>query len=121
MKTKLFVYGSLKQGFISHDIIAYFEPEFVGHGRTKPEYELRSLGDFPALVESKTKDGVGVFGEIYDISFEAIPYLDRYEGVGKGLYERRLIELVSGEVVSAYVFVYDDVSGNPLVESGIWA
>jgi len=63
----------------------------MGPARTRAEFRLLNCGWYPALVESSA--GRSISGEVWDVSEEALECLDDVEGVGGGLYGRRMIQL----------------------------
>ena len=121
MNKLVFVYGSLKEGFPLHNIIQ--GSEFIGYYKTRPDFKLVSLGPFPALLEVDA-GGVEVSGEVYRLDEELINYLDVVEGVRRGLYIRKPIDVhdqLGSEIVTwAYVagnagrFAYQEIP------SGVW-
>jgi gamma-glutamylcyclotransferase (GGCT)/AIG2-like uncharacterized protein YtfP len=114
-KHYLFVYGTLKRGESRHWILHDFP--FLGRARAEG-FVLYDLGPFPAMVLG---DGV-VYGEVYEVSDEALKALDFVEG-SPFLYRRELIDVVFEDGVSlkAWAYVYNgDVKGYPRIESGEW-
>ncbi|HSK12408.1 MAG TPA: gamma-glutamylcyclotransferase family protein [Phnomibacter sp.] len=125
---KLFVYGSLRQGFnnAAYEYIKqYFE--LAGHGKARGI--LYDLGPYPAAVPSSGE--YHIHGELYQIKrpdeFEyAIAQLDDYEGVDASydqpaLYRRALtgVLLDDGSEHNAWIYWYTgDITGKPVVESG---
>ena len=87
----LFVYGTLKQGESRHRYLA--GQKFVGVARTRPQYRLFDLGDYPGLVERP--DGHSIEGELWDVAAECLARLDAVEGCHEGLYRRSEIHLLS--------------------------
>jgi len=97
--TKVFVYGSLKKGFGNHSFL--LGELFLRTTRTKLyDYTMISLDSFPAVF---TGGKHSIEGELYEVSFPTLKMLDVLEGNGE-LYERTLIELVSGEKAWMYCF-----------------
>lgn len=94
---------------------ALTDSEYVATCRTKPEYNLHSLGAFPALCPGgKT----AVLGEIYEVSDETKRYLDRIEG-HPDMYVRTPIVVGDEIEVETYLF-HHNVRSAELVESGDW-
>jgi len=114
-KNHLFVYGTLKRDGSRHWIIEDFP--FLGRAKAKG-FALYDLGPYPAMVP-----GVGVvYGEVYEVSEEALQALDWVEGVPV-LYRRELIEVVfeDGFSLKAWAYVYNgSVKGFPRIEDGEW-
>jgi len=114
-KTYLFVYGTLKRGGSRHWIIENLP--FLGRAKAKG-FVLYDLGPYPAMVP-----GAGVvYGEVYEVSKEALQSLDWVEGVPV-LYRRKLIEVVFEDESSlkAWAYIYSgNVKGFPRIEDGEW-
>ncbi|WP_458527342.1 gamma-glutamylcyclotransferase family protein [Onishia taeanensis] len=104
----MFVYGTLKRGFVNHaDHLA--DAEFVDHGRTCDAYPLVLHGeDFrPVLVEAKGQ-GHRVAGELYRVNEQALDGLDRLERINDldGYRRRRLtISDSQGQQHGAWVYM----------------
>lgn len=93
---RLFVYGTLMRGGEAAFKLA--GARFLGACRTRPQYELRVLGeDFEALARG---GGEAVPGELYEVSFEHLLELDAWE---YSIYERDYIHLEDRSVADAYV------------------
>jgi gamma-glutamylcyclotransferase (GGCT)/AIG2-like uncharacterized protein YtfP len=111
----LFVYGTLKRGGSRRWILQDFP--FLGRAKAKG-FVLYDLGPYPAMVPG---DGL-VYGEVYEVSEEAIKALDFVEGVPV-LYRRELIDVVfeNGVSLKAWAYIYNNpVKGYPRIESGEW-
>lgn len=91
MRTRLFVYGTLKRGCSNHPQMA--GAHFLGLARTPPGYRLYDLGGYPALVGTP-EDVSGVVGEVWSVDPDGLDRLDRFEGVHEGLYRRETIVLL---------------------------
>ena len=118
---RIFVYGTLMQGFPNHEIIAKYVEEIYEAETTG---KLYAVGGFPGLVEGKGK----VEGELLvfndDFEQEILNKLDRLEGCPH-LFERRKKQVVrqkSGEVKEARVYLYnsDNYSEGDVIKSGSW-
>ena len=77
-KTLLFVYGTVKRGEQSHDLLA--GAEFVGPAQTVPLYRLYGVGWHPGLVLDRAA-GLAVQGELWAVDDDTLARLDEYEGV----------------------------------------
>ena len=104
MTSYLFVYGTLRRGCERHEILS--SQRFVGCAATIVKCRLVDCGSYPALVEST--DGVSVHGELYEVDPMCLEKCDAAEGVAEGLYERRMIDVVSldGALVHVGAWVY---------------
>lgn len=100
----LFVYGTLKRGCSNHAQMV--GQKFVAEARTVPGYRLFDVGGYPGLVPWPD-DREGVTGEIWLVDEPGLARLDRFEGVGEGLYRREAMDLAAPhdlEVVDGYVY-----------------
>lgn len=108
---KVFVYGSLKQGYHNH-------PHFLGNSElmaqhtTEPKYTLHNLGAFPAVT---LNGNTAIVGEVYDVDDETFRRLDRLEGYPH-FYNRKTIDTPHGDAWMYYLEKCD----NDVVESGEW-
>jgi len=102
--TRLFLYGTLKRGGVSHHLLA--GQRFVGPARTQPAYRLHQLEGFPGMVAAAA-GGRAVEGEVWEVDPECLARLDRWEGVGEGLYARAAVALQAPhERAAAEAYLY---------------
>ncbi len=92
----LFVYGSLKRGQANHAELGH--AAFVAVARTLPQFALRMIDGYPALVPGER----AVLGELYRIETANLSALDEFEGAG---YRRQEIELEAGTWALSYLAV----------------
>lgn len=102
----LFVYGTLKTGFINNSVL---EGMFVSVAKTLPYYRMYDYGLFPVL--KKDKFGVEIEGELWLV--RNLEVLDEFES---DLYCRELI-LLDKPSVFAYAYLFTDAVDG-LVECG---
>src|SRR5262249_54526063 len=76
--TVIFVYGTLKSGQQSHELLA--GQAFVGAARTVPIYRLYGLGWHPGLMVDRSA-GLSIHGELWSVDEKTLQRLDEYEGV----------------------------------------
>jgi len=101
----VFVYGTLKRGFINHHRME--GQEFVGAAATVPGYVLYELEGYPGMVADAAA-AEGVTGEVWSVDDECLRGLDALEGTGEGLYRRESVPLqapFAGSRVEAYVYM----------------
>lgn len=116
----LFVYGTLKRGQRNHPLLK--GAEFLDTGITAGR--IYSVGSFPALTLPKSHREY-VQGEIYRITPEMLPRLDRLEGVPH-MYTREEQQVWGDgddrrESVQAYVYVWARSTDHMArIDSGIW-
>lgn len=92
MTEKLFVYGSLKNGFPLHKIIAE-DCRLIGYGRMKGLKLMRVQNgsfEFPGVVPGEIGDVV--WGEVYGCNEVTLLHLDIIEGVEQKLFKRVMLE-----------------------------
>jgi gamma-glutamylcyclotransferase (GGCT)/AIG2-like uncharacterized protein YtfP len=99
MKWRVFVYGSLKQGFGNHDHFLTGQ-EFLGERITADkDYNMLSYGAYPAAVrvrEDNLEGGYAIAGELYVVDNVTLSRLDRLEGNGL-FYRREQVDLEDEE------------------------
>jgi gamma-glutamylcyclotransferase (GGCT)/AIG2-like uncharacterized protein YtfP len=103
---KVFVYGSLKQGFgNSHLLIGSNK---IGMGITNDDiYAMRSLGSFPAVFRNAGNEAI--CGEIWEVNDIVLTKLDALEGHPR-LYNRlktKIIDSNDNEHI-AWMYAMDD-------------
>jgi gamma-glutamylcyclotransferase (GGCT)/AIG2-like uncharacterized protein YtfP len=123
----LFAYGSLKSGFRNSSILP---KEFLlTTGVTLKKYEMYPCFNytFPYLLESNREISKPVHGELYAVDNNLLDFLDNFEGVFQGLFQREKakIALKDGSVVDAYMYIVAnansvlsdiDITPSPLCE-----
>lgn len=110
---QVFVYGTLKQGFGNHRLLA--NSKFIGRC-TVPGVMLH-MGRIPAMVHvykdntlSEKDTLCRVAGEVYEVSWDTLQRLDQLEGVPH-LYNRQQIKT---ELGTCWVYIWTDYKGlNP--------
>jgi gamma-glutamylcyclotransferase (GGCT)/AIG2-like uncharacterized protein YtfP len=121
--TYVFTYGTLRPSLYGEK----YGCTLVGPGQIKNlpiGFKMYNCGRFPALVPSRAKGLKPIVGEV--VSIGDLVELDRYEGYqpgGKGLYDRRLVEIDRGGAVSVEAWVYFMQKAHPhmrWIRSGDW-
>ena len=112
---KVFVYGSLKQGFHNHSILQ--GSTLLGTHNTDKEFKMLDLGSYPAVVDSP-ECGFSIYGEVYEVDDDTLRSLDFLEGC-PSFYNRKTLTTPYGE---AWIYFLEDSStyGNDIVHSGVW-
>jgi gamma-glutamylaminecyclotransferase len=99
---RVFVYGTLKKGFRLHDSLGP-DAKFLGEFWL-PGYTMRAVGTaFPAIHLEPNVQGSRVFGEVYEISPQALRRCDWIEGVPNHYFRREVMLLDVGWV---YTYCY---------------
>ena len=99
--TKLFIYGTLKQGYRrSHCLEGQ---TFLGNAQTVTGYRLYDAGSYPAMIH----DGqdLAVHGELWEVDAVCLQRLDEIEAVPT-LYQRAVVELVLPQQDSVQAYLY---------------
>lgn len=97
MKTKIFVYGTLKKGFSNNYLL--IGQKLIGNFVTEKKYRLVSLGSFPGLIDGDKS----IKGEVYEVSDECLSNLDILECVPK-LYYRAFLDICDISDVQGYIY-----------------
>ena len=97
----IFVYGTLMNGQRANGYLdgAEFKGSFCLNG-----YAMYDLGSFPGIVE---KENESVVGEVYAITEDMLPMMDRYEGEGSLYIRREVIVERDDEKVIAWAYIYN--------------
>jgi gamma-glutamylcyclotransferase (GGCT)/AIG2-like uncharacterized protein YtfP len=128
MNPYLFVYGTLLSA-AGHPMGARLRRESRLVGEASMPGRLYRISQYPGLVEEAAAQP-WVAGEVYALNHPAasLTWLDAYEGIvpeagARNEYERveRLVRLVSGEELTAWVYLYrQPVAGLQVIASGRW-
>tara|TARA_R100000935_G_C2839057_1_gene169940 strand:+ start:1260 stop:1610 length:351 start_codon:yes stop_codon:yes gene_type:complete len=111
---KVFVYGTLKEGFSNHFILR--ETVKIGSGLTKKKYAMYSHG-IPFLVENEKVSKIT--GELYMVDKTTFEVLDMLEG-HPNWYIRKLVSVnIKNEEHKAWV--YFNKKQGQLIKSGNYA
>lgn len=116
-KAHLFVYGTLRKRFASHDILRHLGAQFLAEGFVQGV--LYDLGEYPGAVP-RASDASRVRGEVYRLrnGVKAFKVLDRFEGYkaenpAQSLFERKevTVTLAGGKQVLAWIYWLGKLSG----------
>ena len=97
----IFVYGTLKKGYGNHRVMQNAEGVFVQED-TLQGYDIYDLGGIPGVIEGEGE----VTGEVFSVSDEGLPYLDRLEG-HPTFYKRSEATTLGGIPVEVYIIQRD--------------
>jgi len=96
----VFVYGSLKRGFVNHHLIA--RAKFLGVGTTRPGFAMLNLGRYPGVVRGRAAIG----GELFLVPQPLMSGLDRLEANGR-VYRRELVPITTASgTIQAWIYIY---------------
>ena len=115
------VYGTLRKGWGNHRSMKDAKGKFVGQGKTRENYNLYSLGPFPAVSMANTDNETPVVVEVYRVEKEGLTGpLDGLEGY-PGFYNRTKVDVVleGDNQVEAWLYHIDREQGS-LIEGGDW-
>ena len=105
MLHKLFVYGSLKQGFGNHDFLE--SSKYLGtYDTSDANYRMISMGSYPGVVELDGQDEhCYILGELYEVDDDTLARVDRLEGNGS-FYTRKIVELSeTDDTIEAWMYL----------------
>jgi len=111
---KIFVYGSLMKGMRNNHLL--YDSDFIGEGKTNPEYDMIDMGLFPAITFGGS---LQIKGEVYQVENWILKAIDRLEG-HPFFYKRSPIKLENGETVETYILNDDTVHEQKKLKSGDW-
>lgn len=104
-KHRVFVYGTLKQGYRNHFLLR--GQAFLGERTTEPKFVLYDFGksytngNWPQMHHDEA-NGVAVRGELYEVDDRCLDALDKLESYPE-YYDRKLIELPGDAPAMAYI------------------
>lgn len=113
MNHRVFVYGSLRREQCSHHLLA--EATFCGTAQTEAAYTLLAISWYPGLI---TGGHTAVQGEVYEVSPDALPALDAYEGEG---FVRQSIRLQDHSEALAWLARPEITGDGTPIPSGDWS
>ena len=123
---KVFVYGSLRQGYVNHGLLrlneSASETRFLGLHTIPAGHRMVSLGAFPGVLEADVDNSTPVTGEVYEVNDSVFQRLDWLEGY-PNFYNRKVIPTEYGD---SWIYFLEDRDGErydryPSVASGDWA
>jgi gamma-glutamylcyclotransferase (GGCT)/AIG2-like uncharacterized protein YtfP len=121
MTHKVFVYGTLRNGWGNHALLV--KSEFLG--KATLQAKMYTFGFIPYISLNNANDDDIVHGEVYSIDDYTLARLDQLEGYREGnvessFYTRSLVRTSLGD---AYVYhiEYRDNNEAKRIESGDWS
>lgn len=116
MINRVAVYGSLRKGLHNNRLLR--NAKFLGEAYTVPEFQLVSLGSFPAVTSGQTAVKV----EVYQVDKDTMQDLDWLEGYRgddqSNFYDKELIDTPYGK---SYIYTMRGCNRHSsVVESGDW-
>lgn len=118
MKHRIFVYGTLKQGFGNHHYLQ--SATFVGCGYTKIKYSLYVEG-IPFVVKDNPTSHI--FGEVYLVDDLALHRLDSLEGHPDWYRREQVAVILTDRPIQtedmAWLYFYPEKRGR-LLRSGVY-
>ncbi len=101
---KVFVYGTLKQGFGNHGALANHDAVKLAEGITaETAFSMECMGSFPGVYLGGKE---AIWGEVYAVSLVCLNQLDRLEG-HPHFYQRQEVYIKSadGDALRAWMYV----------------
>lgn len=111
-RAPLFVYGSLKRGFVHHRELA--GADFLRVARTVAGYALALYRGYPGLI---AHGSAAVEGELFAVDRELFERLDAFEEV-PSRYRREQVLLDCG--TRAFAYLVAEAGDHALVPGGVW-
>ena len=93
---RLFVYGSLKQGFHNAGYLA--SASYLGDFETQNIYTMYNFGNYPGVT---AQGNSAIFGEVYAVDQIQFAAIDKLEGY-PDFYQREIIRTAYGE---AWIYI----------------
>lgn len=127
-RARVFVYGSLKQGEINHDVMSRANGTFLTAATVRREdLTFVDFGHYPGVVQHADKGGQSteIHGEIYEVPAEGLGILDVLEGHPSYYCRNKFsISADDGSAYRAWMYVLPPGEGYeeaPLVSGGNWS
>lgn len=119
---KIFVYGSLKEGFGNHRILGNAVKRC--NGITLEKFTMLDLGSFPGVILEPTSL---ISGEVYDVTEDIFNRVERLEGY-PSFYNRKEVGIrlnpstsfESTELIDMYYLENSYHDSNQIIQDGIW-
>lgn len=112
---KIFVYGTLMQGFPNNRLLEY--SKFISETTITYNGKMISCGGFPAIIDGE-KENV-IHGEVFEIDENTLSNLDHLEG-HPNWYRRVKVKTSDGQDVEFYAQRENEYSVHYNVLSGSW-
>lgn len=121
-KTRVFVYGTLKEGHGNHEYLLAGNPGVQKLGRcyVTGDFDMYSNGAFPIVTMGDSDRQTHIVGEVYEVDEDTLDALDALEG-HPDWYCRVKVETPWKK---AWIYVMppsDRLSREARVESGCWS
>jgi len=113
MTSLVLVYGSLKQGFYNHSVLA--GASYLGTYVTPPKYTMYDMGSYPAI---EMGGDTAISCEVYEVAGMGMKALDSLEGYPH-FYNRKLLDTPYGE---AWIYFIEEHAFCPstAIPTGVW-
>jgi gamma-glutamylcyclotransferase (GGCT)/AIG2-like uncharacterized protein YtfP len=116
-KTLIGTYGTLKKNHYNNYLLK--DAEFLGSFWSEPEFQMHSLGSYPAVV----KGDKSIFLEVYAVNDKTLKQLHRLEGFS-GIKDSVDNWYDMCDTISPYgqisLYYMKQKLNRPIVESGNW-
>lgn len=111
---KLFVYGTLMEGYLANMMLE--TSTFIASGITEQPFIMKTNGVFPMVTETGN-DGRyagNVMGEVYEVNDDVLKIIDEYENVPT-LFTRKevTISTCKNESITGWMYVHNDDQVTP--------
>lgn len=101
---KVFIYGTLKKGFINDSFLS--KAEYIGPVVTKEKYPMYidTFGTYPYLLDKN--DGYNIKGELYIVDEHVLKSLDWLEGCPDYYIRKEITVLTKAGEIKAYCYFF---------------
>ena len=113
-ETLVFVYGTLQRGEVNHGYLG--RARFLGTAKTRAEFELVDLGDYPAMLSGGATQ---IDGELYALGSLDVQTVDELEDHPE-YFQRCTVHLEDGSEVFSYLLPGSQGQPYPRIPSGSW-
>lgn len=114
MRTKVAVYGSLREGLHNHQVLG--DSPLLGNDKLS-SFSMYSLGSYPFVVPDAQSKEIQV--EVYDVEPNVFKALDRLEGY-PSFYDRKEVNTAHGKAWIYFMASDNNYVNSPEVENGDW-
>lgn len=110
MKIYVFVYGSLKIGYVNNYVLA--DSKFISNGKTCDKFQMYPVigGAYPFLIKSEKVSNI--IGEVFEVNSQMVlDNLDTLEGYPEYYLKEFIdIEIEDGSVIQALTYFKNEVN-----------
>ncbi len=113
-KELVFIYGSLKKGFVNHSFMK--DATLVGSSLSVHKLGMFKdpFGNWPYL----TMDPLNyIKGELYEVNQELLIEIDEFEGAPEYYHRKKMLVMCNGSAFSAWIYFTTNEKSGPVEEA----